>query len=65
MMPTDLEPQQPNRDRDRVRDVGVSHSGRCRSDAAFAARSGTSPLEASSGRTVRHRLNRGGYRALK
>jgi transposase len=26
--------------------------------------SGTSPLEASSGRTVRHRLNRGGDRAL-
>ena len=44
--------------------VGFSHVGRCRNDAAFAALSGTSPLEASSGRTVRHRLNRGGDRAL-
>jgi Transposase IS116/IS110/IS902 family len=32
--------------------------------AAFAALSGTSPLQASSGKTVRHRLNRGGDRAL-
>ena len=38
--------------------------GRCRSEAAFAALSGTSPVPASSGRTVRHRLNRGGDRAL-
>jgi transposase len=30
----------------------------------FAALSGTSPLQASSGKTVRHRLNRGGDRAL-
>jgi len=30
----------------------------------FAALAGASPLEASSGRTVRHRLNRGGDRAL-
>jgi transposase len=44
--------------------VSFSHPGRCRSDAAFAALSGTWPLEASSGRTVRHRLNRGGDRAL-
>jgi transposase len=44
--------------------VGFSHVGRCRNDAAFAALSGTSPLEASSGRIVRHRLNRGGDRAL-
>ena len=44
--------------------VGFSHVGRCRNDAAFAALSGTSPLQASSGRTVRHRLNRGGDRAL-
>ena len=36
--------------------VSFSHAGRCRNDAAFAALSGTSPLEASSGRTVRHRL---------
>jgi len=44
--------------------VSFSHPGRCRSDAAFAALGGISPLEASSGRTVRHRLNRGGDRAL-
>jgi transposase len=44
--------------------VSFSHPGRCRSDAAFATLAGTSPLPASSGRTVRHRLNRGGDRAL-
>ena len=37
---------------------------RCRSEAAFASLGGTSPIPASSGRTVRHRLNRGGDRAL-
>jgi transposase len=36
---------------------------RLRSEAAFAALCGTSPVEASSGKTVRHRLNRGGDRA--
>ena len=41
-----------------------SHPGRCRSEAAFAALRGTSPIPASSGKTVRHRLNRGGDRAL-
>jgi len=35
-----------------------------RHDAAFAALAGVSPLQASSGRTVKHRLNRGGARAL-
>lgn len=35
---------------------------RIRSDAAFAAMCGASPIEASSGRTVRHRLNQGGNR---
>lgn len=35
---------------------------RLTSDAAFAALCGASPLEASTGRTVRHRLNRGGNR---
>ena len=35
---------------------------RLRSEASFAALCGTSPIEASSGRTVRHRLNRGGNR---
>jgi len=44
--------------------VSFSHPGRVRSDAAFAALAGASPLEASSGQTVRHRLNRGGDRAL-
>jgi transposase len=44
--------------------VSFSHPGRCRNEAAFAALAGTSPLPASSGRTVRHRLNRGGDRAL-
>jgi transposase len=44
--------------------VSYSHPGRCRNEAAFAALAGASPLEASSGRTTRHRLNRGGDRAL-
>jgi len=44
--------------------ASFSHVGRCRNDAAFAALAGTSPLEASSGRTVRHRLNRSGDRQL-
>lgn len=35
---------------------------RMASEAAFAALCGASPVEASSGRTVRHRLNRGGDR---
>jgi transposase len=44
--------------------VSWSHHGRCRTDAAFAALAGASPIPASSGRTVRYRLNRGGDRAL-
>ena len=44
--------------------VSFSHAGRCRNDAAFATLAGTSPIEASSGQTTRHRLNRGGDRAL-
>ena len=44
--------------------ISFSHPGRCRNDAAFASLAGTCPLPASSGRTVRHRLNRGGDRAL-
>ena len=35
-------------------------SARFHSAAAFAAHSGTAPVSASSGRTQRHRLNRGG-----
>ena len=41
-----------------------SHPGRCRSDAAFAMLAGTAPIPASSGRTVRYRLNRSGDRQL-
>jgi len=36
---------------------------RLRSEAAFAALCGVSPVPASSGKTTRHRLNRGGDRA--
>jgi transposase len=36
--------------------VSFSHPGRCRNDAAFAKLAGTSPIEASSGQTTRHRL---------
>ena len=35
---------------------------RMRSEASFAMLCGASPIEASSGKTVRHRLNRGGNR---
>lgn len=35
---------------------------RLRSEAAFAKLCGVSPVEASSGKTTRHRLNRGGDR---
>jgi transposase len=38
------------------------NSERLRSEAAFAQLCGTAPLPASSGRTTRHRLNRGGDR---
>lgn len=41
-----------------------SHAGRLRSEAAFAALAGAAPIPASSGRTDRHRLNRGGDRQL-
>ncbi|MDQ3782348.1 MAG: IS110 family transposase [Actinomycetota bacterium] len=41
-----------------------SHPGRCRNEAAFASLAGVAPLPASSGNTVRHRLNRGGDRQL-
>ena len=44
--------------------ISWSHKGRCRSEAAFAALAGVSPLEASSGRITRHRLNRFGDRQL-
>jgi len=41
-----------------------SHQGRIRSEAAFASLAGVSPIPASSGQTVRHRLNRSGDRQL-
>ena len=41
-----------------------SHPGRVRSEAAFAMLAGTAPIPASSGMTVRHRLNRSGDRRL-
>jgi transposase len=44
--------------------VSFSHPGRLTNEAAFASLAGVSPLPASSGRTHRHRLNRGGDRAL-
>ncbi len=44
--------------------VSWSHPGRCRSGAAFAMLAGTAPIQASSGRVTRHRLNRGGDRQL-
>jgi len=41
-----------------------SHPGRCPSDAAFAMLGGAAPIPASSGQTVRVRLNRSGDRQL-
>jgi hypothetical protein len=41
-----------------------SHRGRVRSETAFASLAGVNPIPASSGNTVRHRLNRGGDRRL-
>ena len=40
-----------------------ANADRLHSDAALAALCGTSPVDASSGKTSRHRLNRGGDRA--
>lgn len=44
--------------------VSWSHRGRFRSEAAFARLAGTAPIPASSGQTIRHRLDRGGDRQL-
>jgi transposase len=44
--------------------VSWSHAGRLRSEAAFAALAGASPIPASSGQVTRHRLNRSGDRQL-
>jgi len=49
-----------------VRQVGLTagdNPDRLLNEAAPAALCGVSPLEASSGKTTRHRLNRGGDRA--
>jgi transposase len=44
--------------------VSWSHAGRFRSEAAFAALAGTSPIPACSGQVVHYRLNRSGDRQL-
>jgi len=44
--------------------VSSGDSKRMSSEAAFAALAGTSPVDASSGKQQRHRLNRGGDRQL-
>jgi transposase len=44
--------------------IAWSHRGRFRSEAAFAMLAGASPIPASSGQTIRYRLNRGGDRQL-
>jgi transposase len=44
--------------------VSWSHAGRIRDENAFAAMAGVAPIQASSGRVVRHRLNRFGDRQL-
>jgi hypothetical protein len=41
-----------------------SHPGRLRSESAFAMLSGSAPIPASSGQTVRYRLNKSGDRQL-
>jgi transposase len=38
---------------------------RSEAEASFASLCGVSPLEASSGKVVRHRLNRGGNREAR
>lgn len=43
--------------------VAGDNPERLRSEAALASLCGVNPIEASSGKTVRHRLNRGGNRA--
>ena len=43
--------------------VAGDNPDRLRSEAAFAALCGVSPIEASSGKVTRHRLNRGGNRS--
>lgn len=47
-----------------IRLTAWSHHRRLRSEAAFDSLAGVSPIPASSGNTIRHRLNRGGDRSL-
>jgi len=42
--------------------VAGDNPQRLRSDASFASLCGVAPIEASSGKVLRHRLNRGGNR---
>jgi transposase len=44
--------------------ISWSHPGRIRSEAAFARLAGCAPIPASSGQTVRYRLDRSGDRRL-
>ncbi len=44
--------------------ISWSHPGRIRSEACFARLAGAAPIPASSGKTIRHRLDRGGDRQL-
>jgi transposase len=44
--------------------IAWSQPGRLRSEAAFARLAGVAPIPASSGKVVRHRLDRGGDRQL-
>jgi transposase len=44
--------------------VSSGDATRMKSEASFAALAGTSPVDASSGKQQRHRLNRGGDRQL-
>ncbi len=44
--------------------ISWSHQGRIRSEAAFARLAGCAPIPASSGQTIRYRLDRSGDRQL-
>jgi transposase len=44
--------------------ISWSHRGRVASEAAFARLAGAAPIPASSGQTIRYRLDRGGDRKL-
>ena len=44
--------------------ISWSHKGRIKSEAAFARLAGVAPIPASSGQTIRYRLDRSGDRQL-